>query len=399
MLGGKKIILGITGGIAAYKVLYLIRLLKKQKAEVRVIATPSAFEFVTPLTLATLSQNPVISNFTNNDKSGVWNNHVEYGLWSDLMVFAPLTANTLAKMATGVCDNFLLATYFSAKCPIFVAPAMDLDMYAHPTVKENLEKLKNHKVSILPANKGELASGLLGEGRMQEPEEILKAITNFFEPKTGFLKKEILITAGPTQEPLDPVRYIGNRSSGKMGFAIAKAALDLGAKVTLISGPTSQKLNHPNLKLIEVETAKQMFDAATMAFGKCEIAIFSAAVADYTPKSISDKKIKKNDSITLELEKTKDILQACGLSKKSNQLIVGFALESENEENYAKGKLESKNADFIVMNSLKDKGATFGVDTNKVTVFGRNNNTKKFELMTKEKLGMELLKYFEEYLK
>lgn len=399
MLSGKKIILGITGGIAAYKVASLIRLLKKQKAEVRVIATASAFDFVTPTTLSTLSQNPVISEFTENPKTGVWNNHVEYGLWADLMILAPLTANTLAKMATGICDNFLLATYFSAKCQVFVAPAMDLDMYAHPTVKNNLKTITQNGVTVLPAQSGELASGLIGQGRMQEPQDIFDFIANYFKPHSKYASKRILITAGPTHEPIDPVRFIGNRSSGKMGYSIAKAALNLGADVTLVSGPTQLSLQHKNLNLIRVETAQQMFEASKLAFKEADVAIFSAAVSDYSPKEIANQKIKKTENLSIELEKTNDILKFCGLQKLANQLVIGFALESNNEEEYAKGKLVSKNADFIVLNSLNDKNATFGYDTNKVTVFGTNNIVKGFELMTKEKLAKELLGYFEDFLK
>mgnify|MGYP005989862575 CR=1 FL=1 len=399
MLSGKKIILGVTGGIAAYKVAPLIRLLKKQKAEVRVIATASAFDFVTPITLSTLSQNPVISEFTENPKTGVWNNHVEYGLWADLMILAPLTANTLAKMASGICDNFLLATYFSAKCPVLAAPAMDLDMYAHPTVENNLKTVAQNGVIVLPAQSGELASGLIGVGRMQEPEEIFDFVKNYFNPQSKYAGKRVLITAGPTHEPIDPVRFIGNRSSGKMGYSIAKAALSLGADVTLVSGPTQISLEHKNLNLIRVETAQQMFEASTLAFKEAEVAIFSAAVSDYSPKEIAKQKIKKTENLSIELEKTNDILKFCGQQKRKDQLVIGFSLESNNEEEYAKAKLVSKNADFIVLNSLNDKNATFGYDTNKVTVFGINNIVKGFELMTKEKLAKEILSYFEDFLK
>lgn len=399
MLSGKKIILGVTGGIAAYKVASLIRLLKKQKAEVRVIATASAFDFVTPITLSTLSQNPVISEFTENPKTGVWNNHVEYGLWADLMILAPLTANTLAKMASGICDNFLLATYFSAKCPVLAAPAMDLDMYAHPTVENNLKTVAQNGVIVLPAQSGELASGLIGVGRMQEPEEIFDFVKNYFNPQSKYAGKRVLITAGPTHEPIDPVRFIGNRSSGKMGYSIAKAALSLGADVTLVSGPTQISLEHKNLNLIRVETAQQMFEASTLAFKEAEVAIFSAAVSDYSPKEIAKQKIKKTENLSIELEKTNDILKFCGQQKRKDQLVIGFSLESNNEEEYAKAKLVSKNADFIVLNSLNDKNATFGYDTNKVTVFGINNIVKGFELMTKEKLAKEILSYFEDFLK
>lgn len=398
MLRGKKILLGVTGGIAAYKIPQLIRLLKKNEAEVQVIATTSAFQFVTPTVLSTLSHKPALSSFTQNAETGVWNNHVSLALWADLFLVAPLTANTLAKMASGLCDNLLLATYFSAKCPVIVAPAMDLDMYAHDTVTQNLQKLANNGVQILPANEGELASGLEGKGRMQEPEEIFQAVWKFFTPKTSYHQKHFLITAGPTHEPIDPVRFIGNRSSGKMGFALAEAALKFGAKVTLVSGPTQLQINHPSLELIRVETAQQMFDASIKAFKKADVGIFAAAVSDYRVKQASDKKIKKQQHFSLDLEKNPDILQYCGQNKNRNQMVIGFALETHDEEKYAQEKLKAKNADFIILNSTQTPNATFGFNTNKVTVFGTNNKKEAFELMSKQILAEKLLQYFYQFI-
>lgn len=398
MLRGKKIVLGVTGGIAAYKTAFLVRLLIKAEAEVKVIFTPSAFDFVSPLTFSTLSKNPVVSEFTQNAKTGEWTNHVAYGAWADLLIIAPLTANTLAKMANGICDNFLLATYLSAKCETIVAPAMDLDMFAHATTKANLEKLKSFGVKILPSPKGELASGLEGEGRMAEPYYIFEKIENYFNSHKTLINKRIVITAGPTHEPIDPVRFIGNRSSGKMGYALAAEALERGALVSLVSGPTTQKLTHKNLKLISVNTAQEMFDATTQHFKDADMGIFAAAVGDYKVKSPSDKKIKKQTEQTLVLTKNPDILAECGSSKKESQLVVGFALETNDGEKYAKDKLIAKNADFIVLNSTQDKGAAFGHDTNKVTLVSRGNNPLSFELMTKQNLAKQLFDIWEKHL-
>ena len=398
MLRGKKIVLGITGGIAAYKTTFLVRLLVKAEAEVKVIFTPSAFDFVTPITFSTLSKNPVASEFAQNSKTGEWTNHVAYGAWADLLVIAPLTANTLAKMANGICDNFLLATYLSAKCDTMVAPAMDLDMFAHATTKANIERLKSFGVKILPSPKGELASGLEGEGRMAEPEFIFEQIDNYFNAKQTLSNKQVLITAGPTHEPIDPVRFIGNRSSGKMGYALAAEALERGAHVTLVSGPTNQTLAHKNLKLIAVNTAQEMYDAAIAHFKVADLGIFAAAVGDYKVKSPSSKKVKKESEQTLVLTKNPDILAECGTSKKENQLVVGFALETNDGEKYAKDKLKSKNADYIVLNSTQDKGATFGYDTNKITLFSKGNNAIPFELMTKQNLAKQLFDIWEKHL-
>lgn len=394
MLGGKKILVGITAGIAAYKINFLIRLLVKEGAEVRVIVTPAAKEFVSVLTLSTLAKNPVASEFLKDTETGEWQNHVELGAWADLFVIAPLTANTLSKMITGGSDNLLMATYLSAKTQVMVAPAMDLDMYKHPSTLRNLEQLEKDGVLVIPAAHGELASGLVGEGRLPEPETILDNIKQYFEDKSPLSGKHVVITAGPTYEPIDPVRYVGNRSSGKMGYALAKAALNRGAKVTLVSGPTQLELKDSNLHLVKVETAQQMFNATLEAFTDCDLAIFSAAVADYTPGKVAGEKIKKQESAEIKLVKTKDILHACGHAKRNDQIVVGFALETNNEEEYAQEKLKRKNADFIVLNSLNDKGAGFQTDTNKVTLFSKDNNKVEFELMSKEKLASKLFDVF-----
>lgn len=398
---GKRILLGITGGIAAYKIAFLIRLLKKSGAEVKCIMTPASSDFISPLVVSTLSENPVGIEFWNKN-DGSWNNHVEYGLWVDLFVIAPLTANTLSKMAVGSCDNLLLATYLSMKSSTIVAPAMDLDMYAHPTVKRNLAQLKEDNVVIIPAESGELASGLEGEGRMAEPETIFKAINSFFNVENFneiFKGKTVLITAGPTYESIDPVRFIGNHSSGKMGYAIAKLFLSFGAKVVLVSGPTKIKLTHSNLELIHISSAEEMLASVKENWGLSDIGIFAAAVADYRPKDIATQKIKKNDdSMLVEFVKNPDILNWAGDNKKSEQTLVGFALETNNLKDNAKAKLEKKNLNFIVMNTLQDKGAGFGVDTNKISILDDHNNFKDFELKSKDAVAIDIATYLKNYI-
>lgn len=389
MLNGKKILIGVTGGIAAYKITALVRLFTKAGADVRVIMTPDSKNFVTPLTLSTLSNNPVFSEFSNKT-TGEWNSHVELGLWADVFIIAPATANTLAKMANGLCDNLLLATYLSAKCPVFIAPAMDLDMYKHPTTKENLTKLKSFGNHLINATSGELASGLVGEGRMEEPENIYSEIVRFFSKANSLSGKKVLITAGPTYEQIDPVRFIGNNSSGKMGFELAKTASDLGAEVILISGPTKLNVEN-NVKRVDVVSAEGMYNAVQENILNTDVVIMSAAVSDYTPKETSNSKIKKKtDSLTIELKPTKDILKSAGENKKSNQVLVGFALETDNELENATKKIVNKNLDFIVLNSLNDKGAGFGYDTNKITIIDKDNNVDDFELKSKSEVASDI---------
>ncbi|WP_020530639.1 bifunctional phosphopantothenoylcysteine decarboxylase/phosphopantothenate--cysteine ligase CoaBC [Flexithrix dorotheae] len=390
MLKNKKILLGITGSIAAYKAALLVRLLKKQGAEVKVVMTTSASSFITPLTLATLSENPVLIDFVKDD-SGQWNNHVDLGIWADLMIIAPASANTIAKMANGICDNLLMAVYLSARCPVFLAPAMDLDMYAHPATQQNIEKLINFGHHIIDAESGELASGLVGKGRMAEPENILQKIDQFFQKDLPLQGKQIMITAGPTYEYIDPVRYISNGSTGKMGFALAGVLNDLGAEVTIISGPTHQELPHNNIRLVKVETAQEMYEQALLYFTSSDVAIFSAAVADYTPAEKSKVKIKKSTAtLNIKLSKTKDIAKELGKIKKSNQLSVGFALETNDEIENAKSKLKSKNFDLVILNSLNDKGAGFGYDTNQITMIDQNGEMKKFELKQKSEVARDI---------
>ena len=393
MLKGKRIILGVTGGIAAYKIPLLVRELKKKEADVQCIMTPASCDFVSPLTLATLSQNPVCIDFWNQ-KDGTWTNHVELGMWADLMVIAPLTANTLSKMTNGGCDNLLLATYLSAKCPVLVAPAMDLDMYAHPTTKENLNKLASHGVLIAPAEHGFLASGLEGQGRMTEPTQIMEHISFFFEQSSSLKGKKILVTAGPTYERIDPVRFIGNHSSGKMGFAVAENLLKRGAEVVLITGPTQCELYHKNLTRRDILSADELLVEVQTHFPSCDGGIFSAAVSDYKPASQSDVKLKKTAvEMSIQLVKNPDILQWAGDHKKKNQFLVGFALETNNAIEYGKGKLAKKNLDFIVVNSLEDSGAGFGYDTNKITILDSNNNMSEFELSTKDIAANNIVDY------
>jgi len=392
MLGGKNILLGITGGIAAYKTTFLVRLLIKAGANVKVILTESASSFVSPLTLATLSKNPALTAFVKEEGNSTdWNNHVELGLWADLMIVAPATANTLSKMANGTCDNLLLAVYLSAKCPVFFAPAMDLDMYKHPSTKTSLEKLQSFGNIMIPATSGELASGLHGEGRMAEPEDIVKFVQEYLSAGLPLSGKKVLITAGPTYEAIDPVRFVGNHSSGKMGYELAKAAAEMGAQVILVSGPSSLILENDSITLIRVTSGDEMYEAAHAHFKDAHIAICAAAVADYRPKTKADQKIKKkDDQLTIDLVKNKDILLSLG-EIKENQYLVGFALETENELENAKGKLKKKNLDAIVLNSMNDSGAGFGNDTNKITFIDKNLQIKPFDLKTKAAVASDIL--------
>ena len=395
---GKKILICISGGIAAYKINYLIRNLIKKGAEVQILMTPSAEHFVSKLTLSTLSKKPVFSEFYS--ENGTWNNHVDFALWADLIVVAPCTANTLSKMVHGICDNLVIATYLSAKCPIFIVPAMDLDMYQHPSTRQNLEMAEDFGHFIIPAEDGELASGLSGQGRMAEPETIAEKIEAFFnaasQPKS-WTGKTVLITAGPTYEALDPVRFIGNHSSGKMGFSLAEAAANRGAKVILISGPSSQTTNHQNIEIHHVISAKEMFAEVFKYYENCDIAIASAAVADYAPKEVALEKIKKNDdSLTIELVKNPDILKTMG-ERKNHQFLVGFALETQHEEENAKTKLEKKNLDMIVLNSLRDTGAGFKSDTNKIKIITKTE-LKEFNLKSKNEVAEDILNFAEEQI-
>ena len=392
ILSGKHILLGITAGIAAYKTASLVRLFVKNGAHVKVVMTPASKEFITPLTLSTLSKNPVLDSFTNEDDDNeVWNNHVELGLWADIFLIAPATANTMSKMASGNSDNLLLAIYLSAKCPVYVAPAMDLDMYRHASSKTSMSTLQSYGNIIIPAEVGELASGLVGAGRMAEPATIVKFIESHILEGLPLYQKKILITAGPTYEAIDPVRFIGNHSSGKMGFEIAKAASNLGAEVRLITGPTHQKISSNLITVISVVSAQEMYEQVHQFYENCDIAILSAAVADYKIKFISNQKIKKEEhSLTLELEKTQDILASLG-KLKNNQLLVGFALETDNEITNAIKKLKNKNLDLIVLNSLSDKGAGFGTNTNKVTLIKRDLSTTNFPLKSKAEVSKDIL--------
>ncbi|WP_213190362.1 bifunctional phosphopantothenoylcysteine decarboxylase/phosphopantothenate--cysteine ligase CoaBC [Cloacibacterium caeni] len=397
-LKGKKILLAISSGIAAYKMNYLVRDFVKKGAEVKVILTPSAENFVTKVTLSTLSKNAVYSDFY--DQNGTWNSHVELALWADVLLVAPCTANTLAKMVHGICDNLVIATYMSAKCPVFIAPAMDLDMYAHPSTKENLEKAERFGHHIIPAEFGELASGLEGQGRLAEPETILQKIEDFFtqNQSKNLEGKTVLITAGPTYEAIDPVRFIGNHSSGKMGFSLAEEAVKRGAKVILISGPTSQKTSNKNIEIHRITSAKEMYDEVFKYYEKVDIAIASAAVADYAPKIVAKEKIKKSEEeFTIELVKNPDILKTMG-EKKTHQFLVGFALETQNEEENAKSKLQKKNLDMIVLNSLRDEGAGFQKDTNKVKIL-THSEQKEFSLKSKDEVAKDILDFVETQLK
>jgi phosphopantothenoylcysteine decarboxylase / phosphopantothenate---cysteine ligase len=392
MLSGKKIIVGVSASIAAYKSAMIVRLLVKSGAEVKVVMTPSAKDFITPLTLSTLSKNPALSEFTNDDQ-GLWNNHVDLGLWADAIVIAPTSANTIAKMANGLSDNLLLAVYLSARCPVFFAPAMDLDMLQHPTTKANIQQLENFGNIQIKAGFGELASGLIGDGRMAEPEEILEFLDRYFVNPTVLAGKKVLVTAGPTHEALDPVRFIGNNSSGKMGFAIAEELVAMGAEVELIAGPTHLSPTSARIKLTRVTSALEMYEACVARFETTDIAVLAAAVADYRPLQKAAQKIKKtNNELTIELTKTHDIAAELGKRKNASQLMVGFALETENEKANALKKIESKNFDMIVLNSLNDKGAGFGHDTNKITIINKNGSEIEYSLKAKKEVAKDIVK-------
>lgn len=395
IISGKKIILGVSGGIAAYKTASLVRLLIKAGAEVQVIMTPASCAFITPLTLATLSKRPVYTQFEKDFRE--WTNHVELALWADAMLIAPATANTLAKMANGLCDNLLMATYLSAKCPVFFAPAMDLDMFAHPTTTKNIETLKSFGNQEIVSEFGELASGLIGQGRMAEPEQIVSQLEGFYGQSLDLMHKKVLVTAGPTYEPIDPVRFIGNHSTGKMGFDIAEEAASRGATVFLISGPSSLKAKHPNIQTTSVISALEMYNECHQLFNEIDIVVGAAAVADYRPKNVATQKIKKNDEeMQIVLEKNPDILASLGVNKK-HQFMVGFALETENEVVYAKTKLKKKNLDLIVLNSLNDKGAGFGEPTNKVTFINKNGELLPQELKSKEEVARDIVNQIVKY--
>lgn len=392
VLSGKKIVLGISGGIAAYKTAHLVRLFIKAGAQIQVIMTPASKDFITPLTLSTLSKNPVHSSFYNEeDENAKWNNHVELGLWADLMLIAPATANTLSKMANGNCDNLLIATYLSAKCPVYFAPAMDLDMYKHPSTLSSFNLLNQFGNIMIPAESGELASGLSGEGRMAEPENIIAFLEADLERQLPLKGKKILITAGPTYEAIDPVRFIGNHSSGKMGFDIATCAANQGAEVILISGPSHLNVSNSKINLIRVVSAQEMYEACHQYFNAVDVAICAAAVADYRPSHVADQKIKKTeDHFSIELEKTTDILASLGEIKKQ-QFLIGFALETQNEIENAKLKIQKKNLDLIVLNSLQDEGAGFGKSTNKVTFIDKDNRIEAMELKSKEAVAQDII--------
>lgn len=390
MLKGKNILLGVCGSIASYKSAYVTRLLVKAGANVKVIMTNEAKSFITPLTLSTLSKNPVYSDYFN-EATGEWNNHVDFGLWADYFLIAPATANTLAKLANGLCDNLLAATYLSAKCPVYFAPAMDLDMWKHHSTQNNISKLQTYGNILIKPGYGDLASGLVGDGRMAEPEEIVNFIEAYISSNLPLSGRRALVTAGPTYEPIDPVRFIGNHSSGKMGFAIAEELSRQGAEVTLISGPSSEKTTNNSIVRIDICSSNEMADVVQQYFRQSDITIMSAAVADYRPKEISKAKIKKQSSeFNLELVKTKDILSELGKIKQEGQLLIGFALETENEQANAKDKLMRKNLDFIVLNSLQDKGAGFKADTNKVTIIDKNLNTVTYPLKTKQEVAKDI---------
>lgn len=390
-LKGKHIVLGITGSIAAYKAASLARLIIKEGAEVQIVITPSGKEFITPVTLSALTGKPVVSEFfTAND--GTWHSHVDLGLWADLMVVAPATAATMGKMANGIADNMLITTYLSMKVPVMVAPAMDLDMFAHPSTTRNMELLRSYGNIIIEPTAGELASHLIGKGRMEEPEKILEHIKDFFDKQETLAKKKILITAGPTYEKLDPVRFIGNYSSGKMGFALAEECARRGAEVTLVAGPVNIKSMHPNIKRIDIESAEEMYEASMKAFGETDAAILCAAVADYRPKEQSPEKIKRNsDNMMLELVPNKDIAALLGQIKKPGQILIGFALETNDETQNAIKKMERKNLDYIVLNSLRDSGAGFRHDTNKISILWRNGRREDFGLKSKKDVAADII--------
>ena len=387
---GKKIVLGITGSIAAYKAAILIRGLIKKGAEVQVVITPAGKEFITPITLSALTSKPVVSEFFAQ-RDGTWNSHVDLGLWADAMVIAPATASTIGKMANGIADNMLITTYLSMKAPVFVAPAMDLDMFAHPSTQKNLDTLRSYGNHIIEPGEGELASHLVGKGRMEEPEKIVEVLENFFKQQQDLKGKKVMITAGPTCEKIDPVRFIGNYSSGKMGYALAEECANRGAEVTLVSGPVTLKAHHPNIHRVDVESAQQMYEAAKEAFSNTDAAILCAAVADFTPDIVADHKIKREkDDLILQLKPTQDIAASLGKKKKNGQIMVGFALETNDEQQNAQGKLERKNFDFIVLNSLNDKGAGFRVDTNKITIIDKEGATP-YPLKSKTEVASDII--------
>ncbi|MBM6669790.1 bifunctional phosphopantothenoylcysteine decarboxylase/phosphopantothenate--cysteine ligase CoaBC [Phocaeicola coprophilus] len=390
MLQGKKIVLGITGSIAAYKAAYLIRALIKKGAEVQVVITPAGKEFITPITLSALTSKPVISEFFAQ-RDGTWHSHVDLGLWADAMVIAPATASTIGKMAHGIADNMLVTTYLSMKAPVFVAPAMDLDMFAHPATQKNLDILRSYGNHIIEPGEGELASHLVGKGRMEEPDNIVRVLEDFFSRKEELAKKKVIITAGPTYEKIDPVRFIGNYSSGKMGYALAEECATRGADVTLISGPVNLTATHPNIRTIKVESAEEMFLAATSEFTTADAAILCAAVADFTPEQTADHKIKREkEDLVLRLKPTHDIAAALGAAKAAHQKLVGFALETDNEMTHAQDKLQRKNLDFIVLNSLRDNGAGFQHDTNKITIIDAHK-AQPYPLKTKKEVATDII--------
>ncbi|MDL2265239.1 bifunctional phosphopantothenoylcysteine decarboxylase/phosphopantothenate--cysteine ligase CoaBC [Parabacteroides sp. OttesenSCG-928-G07] len=399
MLKDKNIILGITGSIAAYKAAYIIRALVKKGAKVQVVITPAGKEFITPLTLSTLSRNPVISEFFSN-RDGTWNSHVDLGLWSDAMLIAPATAATIGKMANGIADNMLITTYLSCKAPVFVAPAMDLDMFAHPTTQENLDRLRSFGNHIIEPSEGELASHLIGKGRMEEPDVIIQRLEDFFVGQQELSKKKVLITAGPTYEKIDPVRFIGNYSSGKMGFALAEVCAQKGAEVTLIAGPVSLSVHHPNIRRIDVESAEEMYQQAVKLFPETDAAILCAAVADYRPQEQAEEKIKREATgeIALHLVPNKDIAAALGKMKKKNQIVAGFALETQDAVAHAQEKLQRKNFDFIVLNTLTDEGAGFKHDTNKVTIIDKQGIIKDYPLKQKQTVALDIVNKLTELL-
>ncbi|SDF81621.1 phosphopantothenoylcysteine decarboxylase / phosphopantothenate--cysteine ligase [Bacteroidales bacterium KHT7] len=398
MLKGKKIVLGITGSIAAYKACYIIRGLIKKGAEVQVVITPAGKEFITSITLSALTSKPVVSEFFSQ-RDGTWNSHVDLGLWADAMLIAPATASTIGKMANGIADNMLITTYLSMKAPVFVAPAMDLDMFAHPSTQKNLKTLESYGNIIIEPASGELASHLVGKGRMEEPENIIARLEEFFAAKSNLSGKKILITAGPTYEKIDPVRFIGNYSSGKMGFALAEECAARGAQVELIAGPVTLGVKHPNINRIDVESAQEMYEAANSRFADCDAGILCAAVADFTPATRAEQKIKRHgDDLVLQLKPTQDIAASLGKQKRQNQVLVGFALETNDEMHNAQDKLQRKNFDFIVMNSLQDKGAGFRVDTNKITIISAQGSTP-YPLKSKGEVACDIINNLEEVLK
>ena len=398
MLRGKHILLGVTGSIAAYKAANIIRLLVTQGAEVKIVMTPLAKQFITPLTLATLAKNPIYVDFFNPE-NGEWNSHVSLGMWADAYLIAPATANTIGKMANGIADNLLLTSYLSAKCPVFVAPAMDLDMFTHLAVQKNIETLKSYGVHFIDAEDGELASGLVGKGRLAAPERIVESLDTFFNGQMSLTGKKVMVTAGPTYEKIDAVRFIGNYSSGKMGYAIAEECASRGAEVVLVSGPTSLNVHNSNIKLVRVNSAREMYEACNQEFPQCNAAVLSAAVADFTPQNVSDTKIKRKDNnLEITLKPTDDIAASLG-KQKGDRVLVGFALEKENELENAIGKLERKNFDFIVLNSMNDKGAGFNHDTNKITIINRSKEVKNYDLKSKVMVAKDIVDEIEKLLK